>query len=120
MQRYKPSLVAGIIPLVDVLLVLVVVLMLLPSFVKRMPVQLPQTSFSAVPVAVSSVKVFLNEKGQVFLDDRLVPLEAVLAKVAPGVTVELGADENVKYAVLMQVMAEIQNRNPREIALMTF
>lgn len=110
----------NITPLVDVLLILLVILMLvMPAFVKRVPVELPQTQFAGAPVPVASMRVFLKDEGRVYVDDQPVPRSDLLERVKPGVSVEVGAAKDVRYEDLMHLVAEIQSRNPRDISLLT-
>jgi biopolymer transport protein TolR len=111
----------NITPLVDVLLILLVVIMLaMPAFVKRAPVDLPQTQFGGAPTPVASLRVYVDVEGRTFLDDKPVSRGDILERVGPGTSVELGADKAVTYEALMSLMTDLQAKNPRELSLLSY
>ena len=120
MSSRKPMADINIAPLVDVLLVLLVVLMLaLPMFVKRLPVDLPQTSLSGAPTPIKAFSVSLKKDGGLFVGDSPISLDAALGKVGPSVSLEISADREVTYETLAKTVAAFQERGPKDISLMT-
>lgn len=116
----KPLAAINVTPLVDVLLILLVVMMLaMPMFVKKMPVDLPQTTISGVPTVVHSLAVSIGVGDAVMLDGNAVTLEQVVSKVNPDVSLELSFDRAVTYERVAQVIAQLQDAKPKDIALMT-
>lgn len=116
----KPLASINITPLVDVLLVLLVVMMLaLPMYVKRLPVALPQTSLSGAPVLTKALAVALQADGTVLMNSSPADLATVLRHVDDGVSVEISADRDVRYEDLAQLVARIQAQGPKEITLLT-
>lgn len=110
----------NITPLVDVLLVLVIVLMLaMPLFVKRLPVDLPQTSLAGVPAPMVSLSLAIQADGGLFLNGKSETLTGVLGQVTAQSTVELSIDKNARYEALAQVIAQVQAKAPKEIILLT-
>jgi biopolymer transport protein ExbD len=110
----------NITPLVDVLLILVVLLMLaMPMYVKRLPVDLPRTELGGTPTPQQVLPVALYPGGKVRLAQSDVELPVILEKINPGVTVELAIDKTVQYDDIAQVIAAIQERQPKEIVLVT-
>lgn len=110
----------NVTPLVDVLLILLVVMMLaMPMFVKKLPVELPQTALSGAPTVVHSLAVSIGEGEAVVMDGNPVSLAQVRAKVNSSVSLELSFDRAVPYDRVAKVIAELQSANPKDIALMT-
>lgn len=119
MQR-KPLAAINVTPLVDVLLILLVILMLaMPMFVKKLPVELPRTGVDAAPVAANSLRVAMNPAGELFVEDKPASLDQVLERVKDNTTVELSVDEKAEYGLTAKLIAKVQSRNPREIVLAT-
>lgn len=119
MQR-KPLATINITPLVDVLLILLVIVMLaMPMFVKKLPVELPRTGVDAAPVAANSLRVSLNPAGQLFVEDKNASLDQVIERIKDNTTVELSVDERTEYGVTAKLIAKLQERGPREIVLAT-
>jgi biopolymer transport protein ExbD len=110
----------NITPLVDVLLVLVIVLMLaMPLFVKRLPVNMPKTSLAGVPAPMVSLSLALQPGGGLFLNGKPEILENVLPKVTDQTTVEMSIDKNTRYETMAEVIAQVQAKSPKEIILLT-
>jgi biopolymer transport protein TolR len=119
MQR-KPLASINITPLVDVLLILLVIVMLaMPVFVKKLPVELPKTGVDSAPVATNSLQVALNSKGQLFIGDQPAQFADVVRRIQPNTTVELSVDEKTAYGDAAKLIARLQESNPREIVLAT-
>lgn len=110
----------NITPLVDVLLILVVLLLLaMPMYVKRLPVDLPRTELGGTPTPQQVLPVALYPQKRVKLAQADVDLTVILDKINPSVTVELAIDKTVQYDDIAQVISAIQGRNPKEIVLIT-
>jgi len=119
MQR-KPLASINITPLVDVLLILLVIVMLaMPMFVKKLPVELPRTGVDAAPVAANSLQVSLDAAGTLYLAGKQASLPDIVARIKPNTTVELSVDEKASYGLAAKLVAQVQEHNPREIVLAT-
>jgi biopolymer transport protein ExbD len=119
MQR-KPLVAINVTPLVDVLLILMVILMLaMPLFVKKLPVELPKTGLDAAPVAANSLQVAVDARGTLMLDSKPVLLTQLKPLVHENTTVELAVDEKTPYGVAAGVIAKLQDYGPKEIVLAT-
>lgn len=119
MQR-KPLAAINVTPLVDVLLILLVILMLaMPMFVKKLPVELPRTGVDAAPVAANSLRIALNAKGELFVETRPATLAQISELIKANTTIELSVDEKTPYGQAAVLVAKLQERNPREIVLAT-
>jgi biopolymer transport protein ExbD len=119
-NRRKHLATVNITPLVDVLLILLVVLMVsMPMFVKRMPVDLPQTDMAGVPVVSKSLSISLREDGSLMLDMSPVTLADLAKRITPETSIELSVDRAVRYEQIATTIAALQKKNPRDIALVT-
>jgi biopolymer transport protein ExbD len=119
MQR-KPLATINITPLVDVLLILLVIVMLaMPMFVKKLPVELPKTGVDSAPVAANSLQVALDAKGRLYLGDKPALMADVARRIQPNTTIELSVDEKAAYGLAAKLIAELQDHHPREIVLAT-
>lgn len=119
-KRRAPVATVNITPLVDVLLILLVVLLLaMPMYVKRLPVDLPSTSLGGMPTPVKSLSVALTKSGKIYVNQSEVDLEALKKMVNASTTVELSIDKEVKYSEIAVVVAEIQSNSPKEVLLLT-
>lgn len=119
-NRRKHLATVNITPLVDVLLILLVVVMVsMPMFVKRMPVDLPQTDLAGVPVVAKSLSVSLREDGSLMLDMSPVTMTDLAKRITPDTSIELSVDRQVRYEQIATTIAALQKTNPRDIALVT-
>lgn len=116
----RPLADINITPLVDTLLVLLVVLMLvMPLYVRRLPVELPRTGLIGAPVAARTLLVTLDADGRLGLAGTQVSLSDVQAAVDTTTSVEIAADAAVAYTHLARLVAALQERGVREVALAT-
>lgn len=112
--------VINITPLVDVLLILLVVMMLaMPMFVKRLPVDLPKTDMNGTPTPIKSLAIAMLRDGKLQLQGSPAELPAILSQINGSSTVELNIDKEVKYEVIAQVVSAVQGKAPKEIILVT-
>lgn len=110
----------NITPLVDVLLILLAVLMLaMPLYVKRLPVNLPQTVLGGTPTPMVSLSVALKADGKLMVDGVVAEAEAVLQRITSRTTVELAVDKEVRYDDLAQFIGKVEGRAPKDIVLLT-
>lgn len=110
----------NITPLVDVLLILLVlVLLAMPMYVKRLPIDLPRTELGGTPTPQNALSVFLLPGEKVQLGGSDIELNALQARVSASTTVELAIDKSVPYEDIAKVVQAVQARNPKEIVLLT-
>lgn len=116
----RPIASINVTPLVDVLLILLVVMMLaMPMFVKKLPVDLPQTTLSGAPTVVKSISIALSKDDKLFVDGNPATMAVVKLQVNDTVSVELSIDQEVPYRKVANLIADIQELKPKDISLMT-
>lgn len=115
----RPLAAINVTPLVDVLLILLVIVMLaMPAFVKSLPLQLPRVDTMGAPQVRSSVRVYLTEQGKLLVDEVPATLEQALDRARPGVSVEVAADRRTPYQQVASLLAALQARSPRDVTLL--
>lgn len=115
----RPLAAINVTPLVDVLLILLVIVMLaMPAFVKSLPLQLPRVDTMGAPLVRSSVRVYLTEQGKLLVDEVPATLEQALDRARPGVSVEVAADSRTPYQQVASLLAALQARSPRDVTLL--
>lgn len=119
MKRRAPLADINITPLVDVLLVLVAMLLLLaPQLVKVLPADLPQLSIEGAPRQQRSLLVVMDERGHLSIDAQPMSIEDVADRIVPSITtVELAASGRVSYQQIVDTVAELRKKNPREVQM---
>ena len=113
-------------PMVDVVLVLVIFFMLASNLIdneRRLQIQLPSAQ-SATAQRSQPVTVNLSRGGQITLDDSVIAVDALGAKLKPllsqnGGRVLLRADRSAPYGNVVQVMDIIKLSGGSQLALAT-
>ena len=121
MYKRAPLAAINITPLVDVLLILVAVLLLLaPHFVKPLPVELPRTALTGAPVLQSSLRVAVLANGKFWVEGHEASASEIKSLIKPGITtLEIGADGKSPYAAIVNLVELLRDANPREVVLLT-
>lgn len=99
-------------PLVDVVLLLLIFFMLTSSFITPSGLRVDLPSASAVePQERDHLTVVISEDGEIFIEERLVPLENLRDRLAaslaafPGRTLILKADRGSRHGTVVRVMS---------------
>ena len=108
----KPKIMAeiNITPFTDVVLVLLIIFMIATPFIYQssMNVQLPQAS--KTEETTRDIIVTINSRGEVFLDNAKMDLNALKTRLSsavrskPNTSVIINGDKNVRYDSVIQVM----------------
>jgi biopolymer transport protein TolR len=116
----------NVTPLVDVMLVLLIVFMVAaPLMTMGVPVDLPRTAASAMPLEKKPITVTVTNAGELSIDGDPVTMETLVASVAA--LAEDGTDErlyvrgdaSVAYGQIMEVMGELSSAGYGKIGLIT-
>jgi biopolymer transport protein TolR len=113
-------------PFIDVMLVLLIIFMIAaPLLASGVPVDLPQTGAGPLKIDKRPVTLSIDERGDLFLNDRPVPMTDLVARIREAATE--GAEERiyvrghrrVDYGRVAAVMATITGAGFRRVALVT-
>jgi biopolymer transport protein ExbD len=110
--------------LVDVIMVLLIVFMLTAPFVQAgIKVRLPRAK-STVIKETEGVMLAISEKGEVYLNNEIVPLNRLAdalrnLKTAGEERVFVRADKNVPYGVVMEVVGHVKEVGIDEVGMIT-
>ena len=116
----------NVTPLVDVMLVLLIVFIVTaPLLMQAVQVKLPTTAKLDPPKDARTVQLSINAEGTVYVDQRAThfdSLEGELKKLLaqnPALSVQIHADESVRYGRVAQVMAAAQRAGISKLAFVT-
>jgi biopolymer transport protein TolR len=116
----------NVTPLVDVMLVLLVIFMVTAPIIQQgVQVNLPQTQAGAIPGKEEQLVVSINRNGRVFLNDTgMTPTELgqklrAIRGIKADKGVYLRADQDVRYGVVMRVVAEIKQAGIEKVGMVT-
>jgi biopolymer transport protein ExbD len=110
--------------LVDVIMVLLIVFMLTAPFIQAgIKVRLPRAK-STVIKETEGVMLAISEKGEVYLNNEIVPLNRLAdalrnLKTAGEERVFVRADKNVPYGVVMEVVGHVKEVGIDEVGMIT-
>jgi biopolymer transport protein TolR len=116
----------NVTPLVDVMLVLLVIFMVTAPIIQQgVQVNLPQTQAGAIPGKEEQLVVSINRNGRVYLNDTgMTPAELgqklrAIRGIKADKEVYLRADQDVRYGVVMRVVAEIKQAGIEKVGMVT-
>jgi len=113
-------------PLMDLTFILLITFIItFPLIEQGIPINLPQGTATPLPSDASRSVVSIDSAGTLFLDDRPVSFEDLLARLTtlaqtdPGTTVYVRADKAVAYGDVVRVLQALHERKLTRIALVT-
>jgi biopolymer transport protein TolR len=113
-------------PFIDVMLVLLIIFMIAaPLLASGVPVDLPQTSAGALKIDKRPVTLAIDERGDLFLNDRQVPASELVARLREAAVegveerIYVRGHRRVDYGRVASVMAAITGAGFRRVALVT-
>jgi len=116
----------NVTPLVDVMLVLLVIFMVTAPIIQQgVQVNLPQSQAGAIPGKEDQLVVSINRNGRVYLNDTaMTPAELgqklrAIRGIKADKAVYLRADQDVRYGVVMRVIAEIKQAGIEKVGMVT-
>lgn len=116
----------NVTPLVDVMLVLLIVFIVTaPLLMQAVQVKLPKTEAVNPVTQARVVQLSVNAEGSVFVDQRAIHLDVLekelktLLAQNPELSVQLHADEAVRYGRVAQVMAATQRAGIVKLGFVT-
>lgn len=126
MRRRRLMSEINVVPYVDVMLVLLVIFMVAaPLLTQGVRVNLPQSASQPVTTQKAPLVVAVNAAGQVYLQDKPVSMDELLAQVQAaraheaGVQVLVRGDRDANYGRVIEVMARLQAAGVQDVGLLT-
>ena len=119
----------NVTPFVDVMLVLLIVFMVsAPLLTVGVPIDLPQTQAKSLDQDKEPLAVSVNNDGKVYLQEKEIPLDDLVAKLKAVSTARGGnlndliyvrGDRKVDYGTMMRVMGKLSAAGFHRVALVT-
>lgn len=116
----------NVTPFVDVMLVLLIIFMVAaPLMTVGVPLDLPKTQAKALNADTQPITVSVKADGQVFLQETVIPIDEVAAKLQAVATtgyterIFVRGDGNAPYGIIADVMSRIQAGGFTNIGLVT-
>ena len=124
--RYGAMAEINMTPFIDVMLVLLIIFMVAaPLLATGVPIDLPETKAAALNIDQKPISIAIDEKGQVFLMDEQVAVEALtdrikaIAKAGYDERIYVRGDKTVDYGTVMRVMGRLSQAGFKKVALVT-
>lgn len=116
----------NVTPLVDVMLVLLVIFMVTAPIIQQgVQVNLPQAKAAAIPGTDELLVVSIAKNGRIYLNDNVMTLDELGAKMR-AIRSNLGdkqvyvrADQDVRYGLVMQTIAELKQAGIDRVGMVT-
>lgn len=116
----------NVTPLVDVMLVLLVIFMVTAPIIQQgVQVNVPQAKAGAIPGKEEQLVVAVTRDGKVYLNDNSMTLSELgeklraIRRLQADKEVYLRADQDVRYGVVMSVIAEIKQAGIQKLGMVT-
>ena len=114
----------NVIPFIDIMLVLLVMVLTTATFIKQgvIPVTLPEAKATAKKDLKKEVTIYVNAKGEMFLEKEKVDaatLEAKLSKIPKEQTVVLRSDKESRFQDFVTVMDILKRLQHEQMYIVT-
>jgi biopolymer transport protein TolR len=125
-HRYRQMSEINVTPFVDVMLVLLVIFMITaPLLSVGVPVDLPETKAPPLTRPDEPLEVTVNAKGEVFLQETAINLEALVPRLVaitannPEARIYVRGDNAINYGRVLEVMGLITSAGFNKLALVS-
>ena len=115
----------NVTPFVDVMLVLLVVFMVTaPLLSVGVPVDLPKTAAAPLSNPDEPLVISINAKGEIFLQESLIPMENLTARLEAvtgqneNARIFVRGDKAIEYGQVMALMGNISAAGFRKVSLL--
>ncbi len=114
----------NVIPFIDIMLVLLVMVLTTATFVNQgiIPIELPEAKAAAKESAKKEVTVYVNAKGELFIEKEKVDLKTLelrLSKLSKEQTVVLRSDKESRFQDFVNVMDILKRLNHEQLYIVT-
>ena len=109
----------------DLLVLLIIFMVAAPLLATGVPIDLPETKAAALNIDQKPISIAIDEKGQVFLMDEQVAVEALtdrikaIAKAGYDERIYVRGSKAVNYGRVAQVMSLVTSAGYKKVALVT-
>jgi biopolymer transport protein TolR len=125
-SSFKAMSEINVTPMVDVMLVLLIIFMVAaPLMAVGVPIVLPQTKASPLQTPNEPVIVAIDASGKIYVQNKLVDLETLAAKLQETVKenveeqIQVHGDESIRYGLFMKVVGALNGAGFSKLALMS-
>lgn len=114
----------NVVPFIDIMLVLLVMVLTTATFIKQgvIPIELPSAKASKKEDVKKEVTVYVNSKGELFIEKEKVDLkmlESKLSLISKEQTVVLKSDKESKFQDFVSVMDILKRLNHEQLYIVT-
>ncbi|DAB28721.1 MAG: TonB system transport protein ExbD [Sulfurimonas sp. RIFOXYD12_FULL_33_39] len=114
----------NVVPFIDIMLVLLVMVLTTATFIKQgvIPVELPSAKASKKEDIKKEVTVYVNNKGELFIEKEKVDLKMLenkLSLISKEQTVVLKSDKESKFQDFVSVMDILKRLNHEQLYIVT-
>jgi biopolymer transport protein ExbD len=114
----------NVIPFIDIMLVLLVMVLTTATFIKQgvIPVDLPDAKASKKEDVKKEVTVYVNAKGEMYLDKEKVTLQELeqkLSQISQKQTVVLRSDKESRFQDFVSVMDILKRLHHEQLYIVT-
>lgn len=114
----------NVVPFIDIMLVLLVMVLTTATFINQgiIPIELPEAKASKKEDSKKEITVYVNSKGELFIEKEKVDLktlEAKLSAIPKEQTVVLRSDKESKFQDFVSVMDILKRLNHEQLYIIT-
>jgi len=114
----------NVVPFIDIMLVLLVMVLTTATFINQgiIPIELPEAKASKKEDSKKEITVYVNSKGELFVEKEKVDLktlEAKLSAIPKDQTVVLRSDKESKFQDFVSVMDILKRLNHEQLYIIT-
>lgn len=114
----------NVIPFIDVLLVLLAIVLLTSTFITKgiIPVALPNASNADSLKPDKEIVIVINEKGELFLEDRPIVLENIELEIlekSKDTPVHLNTDKETRFESFVNVLDMLKKNGFSNVSIVT-
>ncbi|MDD5372017.1 MAG: TonB system transport protein ExbD [Sulfurimonas sp.] len=114
----------NVVPFIDIMLVLLVMVLTTATFINQgiIPIELPEAKASKKEDSKKEITVYVNSKGELFIEKEKVDLktlEAKLSAIPKDQTVVLRSDKESKFQDFVSVMDILKRLNHEQLYIIT-
>ncbi len=116
----------NVTPFVDVMLVLLIIFMVTaPLLTVGVQVDLPETSADTLPEDMEPLTLTINAKGEIFIQERKVEYEKIIAKIMAvsnnrtDTRIFVRGDKTINYGRVLEIMGMLSGSGFTKVALIS-